>query len=251
MQHNTKLLLILARPNHAHARLLLTSLSDTDTTHLTPFHCNFKLFAFSIWRTFRSMLHVTCISHTWLCSYVITINTSTCRLSTADILLYCAVRRSKIASWKHSIFCSIALNPHWYLTYRAEGAWHVCLSVCLQYACYVARRHHVSLFRRPPGSARYNHLISLGTPVPVPWSYTFSLSVGPSARTHTELSGSLHRTLQSSRLAACIDTKEHKVCSVFCVSIRLAQTAVTGWILMQSNVFCQVGTGLLNISRWT
>ena len=139
MQHNTNLLLILARPNHAHAPLLLTTLSGTDTTHVTPFHCNFKFLAVSICRTFRSMLHVPCISHTWLSSFVTTINVSICRLSTAAILLYCAAHRSKIASWKHSIFCSMALNPHWYLTYGAEGAWHVCLSVYLSTICLLCR----------------------------------------------------------------------------------------------------------------
>jgi hypothetical protein len=78
MQYYTKLLLICPRPNHAHAPLLLTKLSSTDTTHFTPFHRNFKFLAISICRTFRSMLHVTCISHTWLRSFVITINVSTC-----------------------------------------------------------------------------------------------------------------------------------------------------------------------------
>ena len=253
MQHNTKLLVLLGRLNHAHAPLLLTTLSGADTTYVTPFHCNFKFLAISICRTFRSMLHVPCISHTWLSSFVTTINVSTCRLSTAAILLYCAVGRSKIASWKHSIFCSIALNP----SYGTEGSWLIFLSVCNMPD--VTRRRHVSLFRLPWVPARCNQLIALGTPLPVPWRYAFNLSVGPSTHTHThvrkhtQLSGSLHRTLQSSRLAACINTKEHKVCSVFCVlSLNTSLTdSSNGCLFMQSNVFCQVGTGLLNISRWT
>lgn len=97
MQHNTKLLLILPSPNHAHAPLLLTSLNGTNTTHFTPFHCNFKFLCHLNLSHFpfhapRDMY----IPH--VATFLYYINVSTCTLSTAAILLYCAVCRSKIAS---------------------------------------------------------------------------------------------------------------------------------------------------------